>query len=291
MIELSNNQFNLHIQEKGAEICSLRKTTTNEEYIWQGDPQYWKRHAPVLFPIVGSLWNGEYNIDNKTYYLSQHGFARDKMFEVINKSANKAVFQLKSSPETLSIYPYHFILKITYELNENTVKVVWTVENPSDETIFFQIGGHPAFNYPDFKADDKIKGYIKTDNHSLQYNLLGEKGCLKDGSNYTLLPENNVYPLYPKLFDKDALIIQYNTSRKISLLDKEKRPYLSIELDAPVFGLWSPAGKNAPFVCIEPWYGRCDKESYTGDFRNKEWMNSLEPHQSFERSYTITIDN
>lgn len=291
MIELANDRLILRIQEQGAEMCSLVKRATNQEYIWKGDPQYWKRHAPVLFPIVGSVWGNEYRIEDQTYHLSQHGFARDNRFEVLMASPEKAVFQLKSSTKTLEVYPYPFLLKITYELQERAVKITWTVENPSDETIFFQIGAHPAFNYPGFKKEDTVKGYLQTGTEQLAYRLLGEKGCLHTSESYTLKAEDGLYPLQPALFDNDALVIENNQVRKVTLLDKEKQPYLTVTFDTPVVGLWSPAQKNAPFLCIEPWYGRCDEEGYTGDFRDKAWINSLKPHQHFEKSYTITLED
>lgn len=290
MIELANDRLVLHIKEAGAEMCSLVRRDTQQEYIWTGDPAYWKRHAPVLFPIVGSVWKGTYRIGGETYNLPQHGFARDNTFEVLNASKEKATLQLSSSARTLSVYPYPFILRITYELQENTVKITWEVENPSDETIYFQIGAHPAFNYPDFKKEDAVKGYLKMQASQLTYRLLGEKGCLHTSESYTLRPEDGLYPLRPALFDKDALIIEDNQVKKITLLDKEQRPYLTMSFTAPVVGLWSPAQKNAPFLCIEPWYGRCDEEGYTGDFREKAWVNSLVPHETFERAYTITIE-
>lgn len=291
MVELTNELLTLHIQEKGAEMCSLVKHTNKHEYIWKGDPQYWKRHAPVLFPIVGSVWNGKYHIGDQTYHLPQHGFARDNVFEVISTSPEKAVFQLKSSSETLKVYPYDFVLKITYELAGTAVKITWTVENPSAQTIYFQLGAHPAFNFPDFNEYDVIRGYLKADTDELVYKLLGEKGCLNTKEAYTLHSEDDLFSIRHYLFDNDALIIENSQTKEITLLDKQKRPYLSVTFDAPVVGLWSPAGKKAPFMCIEPWYGRCDEEHYTGDFRQKEWMNKLEPHQTFERSYTITIEN
>lgn len=290
MIELTNDILTLHIQEKGAEMCSLIKNTNKQEYIWKGDPQYWKRHAPVLFPIVGSVWNGEYRIDEQVYHLSQHGFARDLDFEVLETSDNKAVFQLKSSPDTLKVYPYEFILKITWQLTGNSVKVTWTVENPTDETIYFQIGAHPAFNYPDFNVYDAVRGYFKTGSDKIIYRLLGEKGCLNTRKSYTLHSENGLYSLRHYLFDNDALVIENGQTGAVTLLDKQQKPYLTVKFDAPVLGLWSPAGKKAPFMCIEPWYGRCDEEHYAGDFRRKAWMNELAPHKVFEKSYTVVIE-
>lgn len=291
MITLSNERLSLHVREEGAEICSLIGHTTQREYLWQGDPQYWKRHAPVLFPIVGSVWEGTYRVKGTAYHLSQHGFARDTAFEVVRAEKEQAIFRLRSSAETLAVYPYPFILDIAYELQRNTVKVTWTVENPSDEDIFFQIGAHPAFNYPDFHKEDAVKGYLRTGTDSMTYRLLGEKGCLHTAETYTLQSKTDgLYSLRPALFDKDALVIEGSQLKEVALLDREKRPYLRVDFDAPIVGLWSPAGKNAPFLCIEPWYGRCDAEHYTGDFREKAAVNRLEPHGLFKRSYTITIE-
>ena len=91
-------------------------------------------------------------------------------------------------------------------------------------------------------------------------------------------------------FDKDALILEGSQVRRVTLYNKEKAPYLSLHFDAPVVGLWSPPAKNAPFVCIEPWYGRCDKAHYTGEYKDKDWVQHLQPEEVFKGKYTIEIE-
>ncbi|MFW5502663.1 MAG: aldose 1-epimerase family protein, partial [Segatella copri] len=54
-------------------------------------------------------------------------------------------------------------------------------------------------------------------------------------------------------------------------------------------GVWNP-GNHAPFVCIEPWFGTCDWAEYTGEFKDKYMMNSLQPGASFMSEYIIRIE-
>ena len=90
--KLFNDYIEIQIKSKGAELCSLKKE--NLEYLWQGDEKFWARHAPVLFPIVGKLIDDEYILNDKTYKMSQHGFARDCDFELIKKTENSLSFKL-----------------------------------------------------------------------------------------------------------------------------------------------------------------------------------------------------
>lgn len=187
-------------------------------------------------------------------------------------------------------YPFPFILDIGYKLDANRVVVTWTVKNFGSAKMHFQIGAHPAFNYPDFKEENNLKGYFAFDKKDdITYKLKGEKGCLDVASSYTFELQDGLLPLTQDTFGIDTFIIEDSQIKKVSLLDKEKRNYLSVHFDAPVVGLWSPPNKNAPFVCIEPWYGRCDKEHFDGEFRSRDWVNHLDPGDTFIGSYTIEI--
>lgn len=68
---LSNKLLTVTASSVGAELQSIRSNLTGHEYLLQGDPFYWKRRSPILFPIVGTVWDG------KEYAMNQHGFARD----------------------------------------------------------------------------------------------------------------------------------------------------------------------------------------------------------------------
>ncbi|MCD7978486.1 MAG: aldose 1-epimerase family protein [Tannerellaceae bacterium] len=292
MTELKNDQLAIRIAEKGAELISIINLDSGWEYMWTADPSYWNRHSPVLFPIVGSIWDGKFRVDGSEYSMSQHGFARDSEFELIEKTTESVFYRLTSNPETKQNYPFDFILEIGYKLSGKTIEVIWRVKNESDRWIYFQIGAHPGFCYPGFDPSEEIKGYLLLDtkDNRFQYSLIGEKGCLSKEKPLTMELDNHLLPVKTDSFDKDALIIENRQISKVSLLDKNKSPYLTVRFDAPVLGLWSPPHKKAPFICIEPWYGRCDSTGYQGEFKDKDWIQRLQSGAVFEASYFIDID-
>lgn len=285
---LSNEQITIRVKETGAELSSIVANATGHEYLWQGDSAFWKRQSPILFPIVGSLWKNEFRHAGKTYTLPMHGFARDKDFQLIVDEPSEVFYRLESDEETLKNYPFSFCLEIGYRLKGNRIEVLWRVKNTGEETMFFQIGAHPGFNYPDYKAEENERGYFALGRNTLDYRLVGDKGCL-DPKTYTMQLEAGILPLDTNTFDRDALIIEDSQLETVALLDHKRNPYLSLHFNAPVVGLWSPPRKNAPFICIEPWFGRCDRMEYTGDYKDKDWMQALEPQAIFNASYSIEI--
>ena len=158
MISISNEFLEATYHEKGAELSSLKSKTSGIEYIWQADPEHWGRHAPVLFPIVGKLKNDTYRFEDKSYVLTQHGFARDRRFELINANQESVTFQLKWSEGSLTTYPFKFILEISYSLENTTLVTSYKVANDDDIDLYFSIGAHPAFNC------QKIPGKNRNDN-------------------------------------------------------------------------------------------------------------------------------
>lgn len=285
---ISNGQLTIRVNELGAELNSIVANATGHEYLWQADPAFWKRQSPVLFPIVGSLWENEFRHAGKTYTLPLHGFARDRAFQLVVDEPSEIRYRLESDDETLRVYPFPFCLEIGYRLKNNRVEVLWSVKNTGKDTMYFQIGAHPGFNYPDYRAEEKEHGYFALGSNTLNYRLIGDKGCV-DPKRYTMQLEEGLLPLDMHTFDQDALIIEDGQLKTIELLDRKRNPYLSLHFNAPVVGLWSPPGKNAPFVCIEPWFGRCDRMEYTGEYKDRDWMQALEPRGIFEASYVIEV--
>lgn len=288
MEQLKNEKLTIKVKEHGAELCSITDCK-GKEYLWQADPAFWKRHSPVLFPIVGSVWNGEFKAEGKTYKMSQHGFARDTDFTLVSKTENEVWFALDSNDTTIEAYPYRFRLEIGYRLEGNTIKVMWKVENKDNKEIFFQIGAHPAFYYPNY-GEDGERGYFRFDvKDSFRYLKIGEKACASLVEHKQELDGHDLR-LDIHTFDIDTFIVHDSQLKSVALLDKNKSPYLSLYFNAPVVGLWSPPTKNAPFVCIEPWYGRCDRENFTGEFRERDNVNALKQGETFSASYDIRID-
>ena len=177
MTILKNDVLTVEISEHGAELQSIRKGDT--EYLWQGDPAYWGRRSPVLFPIVGSVWEKKYRVNGTEYELGQHGFARDMDFTLVSASETEARYRLESSEETLAKYPYPFVLEIAYRLHGNGVDVIWEVTNPASADLHFQIGAHPAFYYPDYDPEKSGRGSISFDkSEGLECIRIKEKGCV-----------------------------------------------------------------------------------------------------------------
>jgi len=323
---LSNGIITIAVSPNGAELTSIKKDATGREYLWQADPKYWKRHSPVLFPIVGSVWDGEYRSKGqkgvlqagepyveRSFKLGQHGFARDMVFQLIDDEPDaegnpQLLYVLRSNEETLKKYPYRFRLEIGYVLKGNAVEVVWRVMNPSrEEELKFQIGAHPAFYWPLLSNDDikqgvarqdevlaqsKSRGYFKLGDEAvvLKKSVITEKGCVDTTLSAEVeIEEGGYLPLDTEIFGNDALIFENGLVQTVTLCDQDKNPYLTLKSEAPLMGLWSPPGKNAPFVCIEPWYGRCDRVNYKGTYEEKDWIQTLAPLGVFEARYQIII--
>jgi galactose mutarotase-like enzyme len=286
--QLENDRIAIAVDTHGGEMKSLVKKETGVEYLWQADPQYWGRSAPVLFPFVGNVNGGEFRTKGQTFPMGQHGFARDMEFALESRTEDSIWFELRASEETRAKYPYDFVLKLGYRLRESGVEVLWQVENPGEEELPFSIGGHPAFNCP---IKDGIKQtdcwlHFDVDGTLISTRLAG--GLASEEQDFYEL-QYGYLPVTEQLFDKDALIIERQNVKKVSLCDENKQDYLTVEMDAPLFGIWSPTGKNAPFICIEPWYGRCDPVGYDGELKDRKWGNRLAPGAVWEAAFTITV--
>lgn len=287
MEQINNDTLTLTISEHGAELQSIRDAK-GQEYLWDGDPHYWGRHSPILFPLVCGLWQDTYRVDGKEYHLSRHGFARDTDFKVVRKAADRITFALSDSEETLKVYPYHFNLAISYRLEGNKIHVVWHVENTDNKTIFFQIGGHPAFLVPGARKGEPLRGRLRFDNPRPERLYGNDHGCLVKGY-HPVETDNGIWAFTEDSFRDDALIFDRSQLRHIELLDDDDNAVVTVDCKTPALGIWSPAGKHAPFVCIEPWYGIHDWAGFEGEFKDKYLMNQLLPGASFMSEYTITI--
>ena len=402
MKTLKNTALTLNISLHGAELTSIRDSF-GREFLWQADPAFWKRHSPVLFPIVGSLWDKHFRVNGREYEMGQHGFARDMDFRLVSEREDEMWFELKSSPETLAKYPYKFTLRIGYRLEANKIHVMWEVSGDDSQTMWFQIGAHPAFYLPRFvyggsaacasdssRHSDPESGapnlaassaassctsgsevlVLKSSSQgsccvfsdgsasssgaagsgadsdsgfsvsgldagscdsgldsaigsasssgsgadsdfgragrgcfrlygrgaegvvpleSFRYIKVSEKQCTDISDVQELNTPGGVMPLDDHTFDIGAYIIGDSQVCRVDLVSTTGLRCVSLEFDTPLVGLWAPSAKDVPFVCIEPWYGRCDRVGFTGEFSERDCVNSLSPGQVFRASYTIIV--
>lgn len=291
---LENEQLIVEIDSHGAELKSVRNKKDNKEYMWQGDPKYWGRTSPILFPIVGGLKDKRFIWKEKEYPMGQHGFARDKEFNCLRAGTNEARFVLDETADTLEKYPFRFHLEIGYELIGDTLKVIWEVISPeetdgSSDPLYFSIGAHPAFNCP-IHGEESKTGYrlVFPGKESLSYYGNETPGGLADEKDlHTLTMEDGGVTITEDFFDRCTYIIDEHQTGTCGLADPEGKPYVMVTFDMPLFAVWSPEKKQAPFVCIEPWCGRCDSYDYEGTLENRRHGNKLEKCGVFETSYEI----
>lgn len=288
-VKLENEFLYVEIAEMGAEVTRIYDKTEDNEILWEGNPVYWKRHSPVLFPNVGKTYKNRVLINGTQYPTSQHGFARDNVFTCIEAANEKASFMFRSSEETKEVYPFDFELHINYKLNKKELTVEWQVKNCGDETMYFIIGGHPAFRFAkpeETKADYVLKVPGK---EKLEYVLIDIScGCANVDEVHTLQLSEETYPLSDELFAKDALVVDNGQIEEAWLCHKDGTPYVGVRSAGfPNYGIWSVEG--APFVCLEPWMGRCDNVGFNAELSEKPNVNKVEAGEKFTKDYTIVV--
>ena len=288
--QLKNEELTLTVISAGAEMKSLKDNKTEQEYLWQADPKFWGRTSPVLFPIVGNYVQKQSVYEGKTYTLSQHGFARDMEFDLESQTEEEIWFVLKDTESTLEKYPFHFILKVGYRLSGRQVEVMWKVENPNDKKMYFSIGGHPAFMIPeqyDIVFNKDLRNHGETE---LEYVLIDPETAGVDAAHPRKLSLiNGKIPYTRTLFDEDALIFDNTQVERVGV-EVDGKPYVTLTCKGfPSVGVWSKPKADAPFVCLEPWIGRCDNVGFDGELKDKYGEQHLKAGETFQAGYTITI--
>lgn len=269
---LASDKASVTVDEHASEIHSFKSAETGFEYMWQGDPAFWKGRNPTLFPMVGSTWDKILHIKGKEYRTGNHGFTRNSDFTCIKHDEKEIVMELKDSKETLEQYPYAFTLRITYRLEGDTLSIHYAITNENEEVMPFNFGLHPAFNCPanpDAKFEDCYLELEKPETFTWKSTTLNHETRL----------ELNREAL------ADTVIIAEPNSTAVSLTDGTHGVKVGFK-GYRWLAFWSP---HAPFVCIEPWYSHGDFEKVEVPFEKREGTQLLNPHDTFEASYTITV--
>lgn len=276
------------VSTHGAELQSLQ--LEGKEYLWHGDAKYWGRRSPILFPMVGKVYGGSFRVEGKEYPMGQHGFARDSEFTFDGER-----YVLADCP--LEKYPYRFELSVRYRAEGRRFYAEWEVLNTDSKDIHFQIGAHPALMLPDYHEEDPVHGYLKcfdADGRPVAQPMLYHGLA---GGYLTQLPapvpmpmDDGLLPITADTFSIDTFMIEQGQVKSVTMLDKLKRPYLSVgSSQTQAYGIWAPHKPGCPFVCLEPWCGITDLEGYSGGLRDRYLNHSLAPGEKFEFTYWIEV--
>lgn len=289
MHTLENDVLKVVISKHGAEVQNIYNKVNQKEYLWQGDENCWSRKSPILFPIVGKLANNTYYVRGHDYHLTQHGFARDMDFEIVEKRDDYVKFMLKANEQTMLIYPYNFKLTVSYRLEGNKLSTKYKVYNNSSGLMYFSIGGHPAFNTN--LSENGIEDYYLEfdETKTLKTKVVDTEVNLIKHDESIVMENQDKLQLRYALFDHDTLIFDDidHVTLKNNINDEEIKMTFH---NFPLLGLWtSPKKHECPYICIEPWSGMADYVGVPQEFSDKAYIQSVYPDDKYVAMYTIEV--
>lgn len=291
MLYLENDKLKVAIKEKGAELCSIVGKSDGTEYVWQADPAIWARHAPLLFPVIGRLKDKEYTIDGKAYSITQHGFGRDLEFAGRQVSSTCAEFVLTQNDYTKSMYPYDFTLTIRYTLEGTSLKKEHITENPGDAPLYYEVGGHDAYNICLTEGETIQDSYVQFEGvdeiHPLQ---LDENILITGGHDTVKLDEGRLW-IDRETFHTDALMLENLPVRRLTICSRKHGKRVEMDFsDFDFVGVWSMYKPfDVPYVCIEPWSTLPDCSYLGKELEKKVGVRCVQPHSSETMTFTTTI--
>jgi galactose mutarotase-like enzyme len=284
---LENDYIKITTKSEGAELTSIYLKEDQINYLWNANPDFWARHAPVLFPIVGKLVNNQYKINKVNYELSQHGFARDMNFTLLELHNDEVIYELNSNEETMSKFPFRFSLNIKYKIEGQAVYTTYEVINKDTVSMPFSIGAHPAFNIP-LLANESFEDYYLEFEDEERLETIKLEGAYRNGKRVLLSESTKVLNLSRELFKDDALIFEKLKNNSISIRSTNHKKYIKVKFEGfPYVGIWTT--QTAPFICIEPWFGIADEHGDVKEMKDRLGVITLEPNQSFKCTFSITV--
>ena len=256
----------------------------------------------IMSPVYNIFYNSILNngrhvlssdlvFDGKEYHMTQHGFARHNEFEIKNQSQTEVTFTLVSNDEIIKQYPFLFELNVTYKLVENTLTCFINVKNKDHQTIYFQVGGHPAFACPFMENESSNDYYVEF----AEYETRNQKviDVDKRGMSHVQLPffdHEKRFFVRQQLFNNDAIVIKDFKSENISIKSLNHQKSIVFHMQGfDHVGLWT-AKHVGGLLAIEPWIGHADYVDFDGEFKEKESCVALDTDKEFNVQFAVEIN-
>lgn len=291
MVILENEFLHVEIAYLGAQLTKVYHKVEAIDYIWEGNPKYWGRHAPILFPIVGRLAENRYYYQGQSYEMSQHGFARDQRFTLVETTENSVRMRLEANQQTRAVYPFEFVLDIVYQLEGAQLTIDWHVVNPMETPLHFAIGAHPGFSTK-LLPQDQFTDYVVefSQSQDLTVMKLDPQAGLFTGETVLVAKSLEGLPLHHDLFDHDALVFDNFIGGEMTLRSVNHEHGITYGFHGfPYVAIWSPPGAKADFVCLEPWYGHADTKAGPFELNAKPAMQRLAAKAKFSAQQTMNF--
>lgn len=274
----------------GGQLLSFEKD--GKEYIWQRNPKYWESCAPLLFPVIARLKDKKLTVHGKDYPMTMHGFVRDSMLQIAEKSENSVTMFMTNTPETEKLYPFHFRFSVTFTLEGDKLTTSFAIENTGKEEMLFCLGGHPAFNVP-IAAGEQFTDYqLEFEKEEiLESNHVNDDESISASKKDMILDSGRILPLKRNLFNNDAMIFENIESRRVDLVHKTTGKGIRFCYpDFTTLAVWTRGEpSDAPYVCLEPWLGMGFRDNETSDLEQKYDVQHLMPGSVFTASFSAEI--
>lgn len=281
---LANAHLSVDVSSLGAEMQALT-TADGRDWLWNGDAAWWNGRSPILFPIVGKAPDNKVAIEGQTYEMNQHGFARRSEFSLAKSSDVMCRYELAASDATRKVYPFEFLLALTYRLDERKLEVAAEVENRDTRPMPFGLGYHPAFLWPLPGAAGKP--HTVTLGNGAEPALVRVEGGLLKPRAYASPFTAGRLVLDHAQFEADAMIFPDGAGTALTYA-AEGGPALRFTFEnLPNLALWQKPG--APFICIEPWHGMAAVQGASDDLAKRPYTTILAPGAKARFAFTVEL--
>lgn len=292
---LDNGVLSVRVSSIGGQLLSVKKD--GKEYLWQGDPAFWEDRAPNLFPYIARLTKGTYTVHGKEFHLPIHGFLPAAEMKAEAQEESLLVLRLDADESTLACYPFVFTLRIRYELNQDTLRIAYEVENGGEEDMYFGIGGHPGFQAPledglsfeDYFLEFESEGQGVTDAQT-PVRIGFSPTCFLNGKDEPWPLEKGCrIPLRHDLFDDDAIVLSHTPKTVVLRSEKGGRGVRVRFPHMPYIGFWHAVKKPAPYVCIEPWSSLPSRQDVVEELSEQPGLIHLEGKGVYRNLWSIQL--
>lgn len=285
---IGSKQLQVTIKLTGAEMCSIVDLRDGCEHLWNADPKYWARHAPLLFPTVGESRDGSITVNGQAFPMKRHGFARFREYGVVHMDASSIRLRLESDAKTRESYPFDFVFETEYRVEGDTIHQSFMIRNTDNGPLAFQLGGHPAFAVPCGKSGAYTDHSIVLDKKGEYNRHLLTKDGLFSGDTRHFISASDRFDLYHELFEEDAIVFKNEGIKEASLVNNFTGKAVKMRFEGfSHLGVWSVPG--AGYVCIEPWIGCADDVDGTNDIFKKDNAVTLKQGAVFEARLSISV--